>query len=103
MYYKGKVLTFKRQCAPKENKLIVCKSLPYNLQKGNNYYFNKTVSVNVTKLNAEEIKSIHKYIVDTFNKLNENGNYDDLELDYSINLSLYLHDKKIELEVWNKV
>ena len=93
MYYKGKVLTFKRQCAPKENKLIVCKSLPYNLQKGNNYYFNKTVSVNVTKLNAEEIKSIHKYIVDTYNKLNENGDYDNLELDYSINLSLYLHDK----------
>lgn len=33
MYYKGKVLIFKRQYAPKENKLIVCKSLPYNLQK----------------------------------------------------------------------
>lgn len=90
MYYKGKVLTFKRQCAPKENKLIVCKSLPYNLQKGSNYYFNRTVSINVTKLNAEEIKSIHKYIIDNYNK---DGNHDDLFLDYNISLSLYLHDK----------
>lgn len=87
MYYKGKVLTFKRQCAPKENKLIVCKSLPYNLQKGNNYYFNKTVNVNATKLNAEEIKSIHNRIVNEYSKYNYFG---ELSGHTNITLSIYI-------------